>query len=108
MSRRFLCPRGGLASYAVRPRRKVLHITTSSAGSWLPPQLDKIREKLVDKTYRTNVPLELFAYSMHDEVDGHVDGLAAIENCINTYLPGSKFRRVSVFNRGFLQLVYRS
>jgi hypothetical protein len=104
MSRRFLCPRGDLASYAVRPRRKGPHITTSSAGSWLPPQLDKIREKLVDKTYRTDAPLELFAYSRHDEVDG----LAAIENCINTYLPGSRFRRVSVFNLGFLQLVYRS
>jgi hypothetical protein len=36
------------------------HISTSSAGSWLPPQLDKIREVLVDKNYRTDAPLELF------------------------------------------------
>ena len=83
------------------------HIVAPSAGYWLPPQLDKIREKLVDKTYQTDAPLELFAYSRHDEVDGYVDGLAAIGECISKHLPGSKFERVSVFNLGFLQLVYR-
>jgi hypothetical protein len=84
------------------------HITTSSAGPWLPPQLDKIREKLVDKSYRTAAPLELFAYSEHDEVDGHVNGRVAIDQCIKAHLPRSKFQRVSVFNLGFRQLVYRS
>jgi hypothetical protein len=72
----------------------------------LPPQLEKIEEKLVAKTYRTDAPLELFAYSRHDEVDGHLGSLAAIEQCITTHLPGSQFQRVSVFNLGFLQLVY--
>jgi hypothetical protein len=83
------------------------HISTSSAGFWLPPQLDKIREKLVDKNYQTHAPLELFAYSQHDEVDGHLGGLEAIEQCVRAHLPGSLFQRVSVFNMGFLQLVYR-
>ena len=83
------------------------HIVAPSAGYWLPPQLDKIQEKLTAKTYRTHAPLELFAYSRHDEVDGHVDGLAAIEGCIKKHLPGSQFAHVSVFNLGFLQLVYR-
>lgn len=83
------------------------HIVAPSAGHLLPPQLEKIQEKLVAKTYRTDAPLEIFAYSKHDEVDGHVGGLAAIEQCIKTHLPGSQFRRVSVFNLGFLQLVYR-
>lgn len=83
------------------------HIVSPSAGYWLPPQLEKIEEKLVAKTYRTDAPLELFAYSRHDEVDGHVGGLAAIEECIKKHLPGSRFQRVSVFNLGFLQLVYR-
>lgn len=78
------------------------HIVAPSAGYWLPPQLDKIRGKLVDKTYRTDSPLELFAYSKHDEVDGHVGGLEA-----KKHLPGSRFRRVLVFNLGFLRLVYR-
>jgi len=68
------------------------HFSTSSAGSWLPPQLDKIREKLVDKKpYRADAPLELFAYSEHDEVDGHVDGLSKIELCVKTHLVGSQF-----------------
>jgi hypothetical protein len=83
------------------------HIVSPSAGHWLPPQLEKIQEKLVAKTYRTDAPLELFAYSRHDEVDGHVGGLAAIEECVKRHLPGSQFERVSVFNLGFRQLVYR-
>jgi len=83
------------------------HIVAPSAGYWLPPQLEKIREKLVAKTYRTEAPLELFAYSRLYEVDGHMGGLAAIEQCITTHLPGSQFQRVSVFNLGFRQLVYR-
>ena len=49
------------------------HIVAPSAAYWLPPQLDKIQEKLTAKTYRADAPLELFAYSRHDEVDGHVD-----------------------------------
>jgi len=84
------------------------HFSTSSAGSWMPPQLAKIRGKLVDKKpYRTNAPLELFAYSEHDEVDGHIDGLSAIEQCVKINLVGSQFQRVTVFNLGFLQRVYR-
>jgi hypothetical protein len=83
------------------------HIVAPSAGYWLPPQLEKIREELVTKAYHTDAPLELFAYSRHDEVDGHLGGLAAIEACIKAHLPASKFERVSVFNLAFRQLVFR-
>ena len=84
------------------------HITTSSAGSWCAPQIDKIKEKLVDKRYEIEAPLELIAYAVHDEPDGHVDSLTLIKRCIDTYLPGSRFDRVSVINLAFKQLVYRS
>jgi hypothetical protein len=47
------------------------HIVASSAGYGLPPQHATICEKLIEKTYRTGAPLELFVYSRHDEVDGH-------------------------------------
>ncbi len=82
------------------------HINASSAGPWLPPQVDKIEEKLTKKKYRTAGPLELFAYANHDEPDGAVDSLAQIDACVRTYLPGSAFKRVRVFNLGFRQLVF--
>ncbi|HEV7448073.1 MAG TPA: hypothetical protein VGO18_36235, partial [Steroidobacteraceae bacterium] len=72
-----------------------------SAGSWLPPQIDKIREKLVDKRYQTAAPLELFAYSLHDEPDGAVGGIEQIDTVVHPHLPGSRFRRVHVFHYGF-------
>jgi hypothetical protein len=77
-----------------------------SAGKLLRPQVDKIEEKLTAKTYRTSAPLELFAYSAHDEVDGYFDGLSAIQLCIQQHLSGSHFRRVWVFDfgRGELKL----
>jgi hypothetical protein len=81
-------------------------ISAPSAGSWCMPQVDKIREKLVDKSYRTSAPLELFAYSTHDDVDAHVDSRNAIDECVRRYLPGSQFRRVRVFNLAFQQLKY--
>lgn len=69
-----------------------------SAGHWLMPQIAKIREKLTVKTYCTAAPLELFAYSMRDDVDGHVDSLNMIDECVKEHLPGSSFRRVRVFD----------
>jgi hypothetical protein len=51
------------------------HFNAPSAGSWLPPQLSKIGEKLKDKNYLFTGPLELFAYSPHDEPDGHINSL---------------------------------
>jgi hypothetical protein len=81
-------------------------INAPSAGAWLAPQVDKIREKLSDKNYQTERPLELFAYATHDEVDAHVNSLPMIDECVRRYLPGSRFRRIWVFNRHFGQLVY--
>jgi hypothetical protein len=65
-----------------------------SAGSWLPPQIDKIREKLVDKRYQTTAPLELFTYALHDEPDGAVGAMEQIDEVVRAHLPGSRFRRV--------------
>jgi hypothetical protein len=76
-----------------------------SAGSWLPPQIDKIREKLVDKRYQTTAPLELFAYALHDEPDGAVGVMEQIDTVVHAHLPGSRFRRVHVFHYGFGRLI---
>lgn len=59
-------------------------------------------------TFFAGVPLELFAYSEHDEVDTHIDSVPVIQQCIKTHLRGSKFQRVTVFNLGFHKLVYRA
>jgi hypothetical protein len=81
-------------------------IYAPSAGAWLAPQIDKIREKLADKNYQTERPLELMAYATHDGVDAHIESLPLIDECVKRHLPGSRFRRVWVFNRHFGQLVY--
>jgi hypothetical protein len=44
-------------------------ISAPSAGTVLPIQIDLIRSKLLGKSYRATAPLELFAYTIHDEVD---------------------------------------
>jgi hypothetical protein len=82
-------------------------INAPSGGSWLYPQIEKLKDKLTNKTYRINAPLDLFAYSTHDELDGHIDSLAEIETCIKTHLANSPFRKVYVFNAGFSSLVYQ-
>jgi hypothetical protein len=79
-------------------------IVAPSAGSWLMPQIEKIEEKLTDKAYQTSAPLELFAYSTHDEVDAHVNSLSLIDSCVRTHIEDSQFQRVRVFDLGFRQL----
>ncbi len=81
-------------------------ISSPSAGNVLPMQVDRIRDKLMDKTYRTMSPLELFAYSIHDEVDAYANARALIDGCVNAYLPQSRFARVKVFDFGFGQLKF--
>jgi hypothetical protein len=78
-------------------------LSAPSAGYWIPPQLSKIKEKLREKNYTFTGPLELFAYSPHDESDGHINSLDEIRACVNQNLPGSLFTRVHVFNLGFLK-----
>ncbi len=79
------------------------HFMTPSVGEWLPPQLGKIEEKLRDKRYVFTGPLELFAYSTHDEPGGHINSLDEIQACITRHLAGSSFMRVHVFHLGFLK-----
>lgn len=69
----------------------------------MPPQLEQITTKLKDKTYQYSGRLELFAYSIHDEPNGAVGGLEAIEQTIRQDIGTSKFDRVHVFHVGFLK-----
>jgi hypothetical protein len=79
------------------------NVSAPSAGYWMPPQLNKIEKKLLEKSYTFTALVELFAYSPHDEPDGHINSLDEIQACINRNLPGSLFTRVHVFNLGFLK-----
>jgi hypothetical protein len=79
------------------------HFNAPSGGSWMPPQLGKIEQKLQEKNYTFKGPLELIAYSQHDEPDGHINSLSEIRARINQNLSGSLFTRVHVFHLGFLQ-----
>jgi hypothetical protein len=83
-------------------------LSAPSGGYWLPPQADKLVEKLRDKKYETRAPLELFAYATHDEPDGAVGSLEAIQGAVTAHLPGSLFRRVHLFHRGFLRHIWSS
>jgi hypothetical protein len=82
------------------------HIVFFSDGYWRPPQITKIVEKLTRKTYVTKAPLELFAYSVHDEPTGAVGLQEQIEASVREHLPRSLFRRVHVFHLGFRQHIY--
>lgn len=79
------------------------HISAPSGAFWQPPQVEKITEKLRDKTYQPLAPLQLFAYATHDEPDGAVGSLEAIQAAVAQHLPGSLFRRVHLFHVGFLK-----
>ena len=79
------------------------HVSAPSGAFWQPPQVEKIVEKLSDKTYKVAAPLELFAYATHDEPDGAVGSLEAIQAAVEEHLPGSQFRRVHLFHVGFLK-----
>lgn len=78
-----------------------------SVSSPQPIQTQKIREKLVEKApYQTTAPLELFGYSVHDDVDAFVHSRATIDACVNAHLPGSQFARVKIFNFGTNELKF--
>jgi hypothetical protein len=83
-------------------------ISSPSAGYWLPPQVSKIVEKLRDKDYPTDIPLELFVYATHDEPNGAVGSLEAIQAAVAEHLPTSRFRRVHLFHVGFRQHIWSS
>lgn len=78
-------------------------VSGPSADYWRPPQVEKIIEKLRDKTYEPAAPLELFAYATHDDPDGAVGSLEAIQAAVRTHLPDSQFRRVHLFHAGLLK-----
>jgi hypothetical protein len=78
------------------------------SGDYLrPPQVDKIKEKLCDKSYDSaGAPMELFAYAMHDEPDGAVGWLESIQSTVAEHIAGSKFRRVHLFHVGFKRHIW--
>ena len=77
-----------------------------SFGDWLGPQLEKIARKLTENYYKTNFPLELFAYSEHDDPDGHVDSRHEFEECVRKHLPNLKFIRVHLFYLAHKKYLY--
>jgi hypothetical protein len=79
------------------------YVSSPSGGYLQPPKIDKIVEKLRDKTYEPAAPLELFAYATHDEPDGAIGWLESIQASVTEHLAGSKFRRVHLFHLGFLK-----
>jgi hypothetical protein len=84
------------------------HLSSPSGGSWQWPNLEKIVEKLRDKTYTTTAPLELFAYTLYDEADLHMNSLPAIQDAVAQHLPGSQFGRVHVFHVGHRRHIWSS
>ena len=70
-----------------------------SAGVWLPPQASKLEEKLRPGRYRSDLPMELFAYAIHDEPDLAVGSLELLQDVIAKLLPESSFRRAHGFRR---------
>ena len=78
------------------------HISAPSAGYWQPPRVGNIVGKLCDTQYTPAAPMELFAYSTHDEPDGAVGSLEAIQAAVAQHLPESQFERVHLFHVGFL------
>jgi len=79
-----------------------------SVGSWLPPQVAKIEEKLRPGRYcETDIPMELFAYAVHDEPDLQLGSLEQLQDAITKMLPGSAFRRAYIFDFGFRKLLYK-
>jgi hypothetical protein len=78
-----------------------------STGPWLPPQVSKVAEKLRPGRYeRSDIPMELFAYAIHDEPDLSVGSLEQLQNVIVERLPGSVFRRARVFDLGLRRHLY--
>jgi len=77
-----------------------------SAGRWLPPQVSKVEQKLRPSRYKSDIPLELFAYAIHDEPDLGLDSLEQLQKAIVELLPGSAFRRAHVFDFGLRRHLY--
>jgi hypothetical protein len=77
-----------------------------SAGTWLPPQASKLEGKLQPGRYRSEFPMELFAYAIHDEPDLAVGSLESLQDLIVKLLPASSFRRAHVFDLGFRRHLY--
>ena len=69
-------------------------------------KVDNIRDKLTRKHYATDATLELFAYAAYDDFGANT--LQQVRECIETCLPGSSFKRVSVFNLGGERLIFRT
>lgn len=78
-----------------------------SAGRWSPPQISNVVAKLRPGRYQLTMPVELFAYSVHDEPDLAIGSLEQLQEAIVQHLPGSSFSRVHVFDLGFQRYLFR-
>jgi hypothetical protein len=95
-------PKGLKGGNAYRDkRRNGIRIHSFSAGPLLAPNASTVERKLTNRTYEAFAPLELFAYSVHDEPDGAVGWQEMLDTSIAKYLPNSLFKSVHLFHFGF-------
>lgn len=74
---------------------------THSSGSWQEPDIKKSCEKLTKKRYQTDHPLDLFAYSLHDEVYGAIGVAEVIDACVDAHRAAFLFSACPCFRAGF-------
>jgi hypothetical protein len=84
------------------------HITSMIGTSWSFPQTDLIKRKLSSKSYKPDRPLELMAYGIYSDPDGHVNSLNQIKEVVNSCFPNPLFSRVAIFDVGSRRLLWRS
>jgi len=69
-----------------------------SADGWKPPNYQELMKKPTAKTFVAMIPLELFAYSAHDDLATEASVIPKIIECIGMHLPASAFRGVRVLD----------
>lgn len=66
-----------------------------------------VKAKLRPGRYQnSDIPMELFAYAVHDEPDLAIGSLEQLQNVIAEQLPASLFRRAYIFDLGFRRLLF--
>ena len=90
-----------------RPATRGPRFSHFSAGRWERPQVSAIEDKLRPNRYKTSkIPMELFAYAVHDEPDLEIGSLEELQSAIVRHLPASVFRRAHIFDFGFRRHLY--
>lgn len=81
-----------------------VRISAPTVGKLLEPDYAKLLQKLTQKNYKTTASvLHLFAYSDHDELDGHVDSLTRLKEIAREHLAASPFDAVHFFDASLMR-----